>query len=59
VDAYVAVHPGLAGHANALKGPGIKKRWYWACGGDSWGEEAFALLDEHDQVWSFVWADAE
>jgi hypothetical protein len=54
VDAYLDGRPTLAAHAAGLKGPGIHKRWYWACGGDSWGEEGFAILDAKNQVWAFT-----
>lgn len=54
VDAYLEHKPdSVKLFAGALKGPGMKKRWYWACGGSSWGEEGFALLDEHNQLWTF------
>ncbi|MBX3231251.1 MAG: hypothetical protein KIT84_09940 [Labilithrix sp.] len=54
VDAFLQHRPdSLTRHAAALKGPGFAKRWYWSCGSDSWGEEGFALLDEHNQLWTF------
>ena len=54
VDAFVRQHAELASFAPSLSGPGIAKRWYWACGSDSWGEDGFAVLDEHDQLWAFT-----
>jgi hypothetical protein len=54
VDAYVDRHPELASHKAGLKGTGIQKRWYWACGGQEWGADGFALLDEHNQLWAFT-----
>lgn len=53
VDAFVAQHPEVSRFAPGLKAAGIEKRWYWACGSDSWGEDGFALLDEHHQLWAF------
>jgi hypothetical protein len=54
VDAYVDRHPELESHRAGLKGVGMSKRWYWACGGQEWGADGFALLDEHNQLWAFT-----
>lgn len=40
--------------AAALRGPGIKKRWYFAGGGDEWSRNYLVVLDEHDQLWGFM-----
>ncbi|MBX3260949.1 MAG: hypothetical protein KIS78_16435 [Labilithrix sp.] len=45
--------------ADLLRGPGIKKRWYFAGGGNEWSAHYLVVLDEHDQLWGFMMGYSE
>jgi hypothetical protein len=55
-DFYVAYEgvdedPEFLPIADLVRGPSIKKRWYFAGGGGEWSTNVLIVLDEHNQLW--------
>lgn len=57
IDDFYTAHEGPAEAAefdpirDFLKGPSIKKRWYFQDGGNEWSSNTLVVLDEHGQLW--------